>query len=96
MHYGYHVILCLYTLRKEDETMLITAMVNECDFDNIKFDEPVAGAHLVVQGATGRWCTVMYVGPEALARSIESGGAKPITWEQAVEQIEKEGGWLDL
>ena len=72
--------------------MLVAGMVPECDVDDIKFDAPVEGAWVVSQGATGRWCPVLWVGPEALSRSSQT----PITYEEAVAQVEQEGGWADF
>ena len=45
----------------------MTAYVTECDFTDRKYAEPVLGAWCLAQGATGRWCCVMYMGPEELA-----------------------------
>lgn len=42
------------------------AMVTTCDLNTIDYDEPVEGAHVIVRGATGRWCCVMWAGPEYL------------------------------
>jgi len=47
--------------------MFIQAYVSECDFTGVKYDRPTMGAHAIARGATGRWCAVMYAGPEYLA-----------------------------
>ena len=72
--------------------MLIHAMVSECDLKGIKYDAPVQGAWVISQGATGRWCPVLYVGPEFLAGRKE----QPITREEALARVEQEGGWAEF
>ena len=42
------------------------ALVTECDCMSIEYDKPVMGAYVIAPGATGRWCCVMFVGPEFL------------------------------
>lgn len=47
--------------------MYVEMQVPECDFTGTRYDGPVKGAGAVAQGASGRWCVVMYAGPEYLA-----------------------------
>lgn len=73
--------------------MYVQSMVRECDFSDRKYDAPVAGAIAVARGATGRYCAVMYVGPEIL----EQTGVTPITMEEAYARIEIAGdGYPDF
>jgi hypothetical protein len=65
--------------------MFIKQQVPECDFDGIKYDTPTDGAGALARGASGRWCVVMYAGPEYLERN----DIKPITPEEAEEYIAK-------
>ena len=71
--------------------MLMQAMIDECDFTDRKYDTPVEGAWLILQGATGRWCPVMYAGPEYLADSKQP----VLTYEEVMAEIENKGGWPD-
>ena len=65
--------------------MYVKMMVPECDFNSIRYEAPVEGAGAVARGASGRWCVVMYAGPEYLAEH----GITPITHEEAYAQIEE-------
>ena len=67
--------------------MYVQAMVSECDFSNRKYDVPVMGAMAVSRGASGRYCPVMFVGPEILAQY----GVTPLTEEEAYAKIEAAG-----
>ena len=49
--------------------MYMEGKVTECDFTDSHYDEPVDGAHVLARGATGRWCCVMWAGPEYLAEN---------------------------
>jgi len=49
--------------------MYVKSLVSECDFINKCYSKPVEGADLLCQGATGRWCCVMTVGPEWLTEN---------------------------
>jgi hypothetical protein len=64
--------------------MYIKKMVPECDFTGKKYDPPVMGAAAIARGHSGRWCEVMWMGPEYLAES----GITPIYPEQAQQYIE--------
>lgn len=73
--------------------MLMSAMVRECDFTDRKYDDYVKGGWYLAQGATGRYCAVMYVGPEY----IEENGLEPISREEAEARVNaQEGAWVDF
>ena len=73
--------------------MYVQAMVRECDFSDRKYDTPVSGAIAVSRGASGRYCPVMFVGPEILAQH----GVTPLTEEEAYAKIEAAGdGYADF
>jgi len=74
--------------------MFVEGLVKECDFTDTRYESAVSGAWIVVQGATGRWCTVMHVGPEYLRENNLEGNV--LTVEQAEREVEREGGWLDI
>jgi len=74
--------------------MLVEGVVTECDFSQRRYDAPVQGAWVVAQGATGRWCTVMHVGPEYIR---ENGLERDLlTVAQAEREVDRAGGWLDI
>jgi len=74
--------------------MYVIAMVVSCDFHDTKYDPPVEGAHLVSQGASGRWCTVLHMGPEEVARQR----IEVLSREEALAHIEAkgDGGWAEF
>ena len=72
--------------------MFITRFVPECDITNKTYNPPVAGAAAIAQGATGRWCEVMWFGPEYIAEQ----GIKPISYEEAVAKCTEIGGEIDF
>ena len=73
--------------------MYMREMVPECDFTQTKYDTPVEGAWCLAQGATGRYCAVMYVGPEYIAEH----GLQTISREEAEARVEAEdGAWVDF
>ncbi len=72
--------------------MFVESFVPECDFTKVKYPSVVKGAYAVAQGATGRWCAVMYAGPEVIAEK----GWEILTREEAYAKIEKEGGYADF
>ena len=74
--------------------MLVEGLVSECDFSGIKYQGNVWGAWVVAQGATGRWCTVMYVGPEYIRNNHLK--TQVLTVEQAYRQIDLKGGYPDF
>lgn len=67
--------------------MIINAKVTHCDFTDRRYDRPVDGAACLAQGATGRWCEVLWIGPEHVAEA----GVKTITREEAIQQIGNNG-----
>ena len=66
--------------------MLIHKMVSMCDMSQQAYDEPVNGAAVLAQGATGRWCEVMHIGPENKARCV-AAGQTVLTYEQACAKV---------
>lgn len=71
--------------------MFIPALINECDFTGKQYEAPVMGAYVLGRGATGRWCPVLSVGPEA----IEEYQFKLVSEEEAHSIIAAKGDWLD-
>ena len=70
--------------------MYIKQMVTECDFTDRKYDKPVEGAGVVAQGATGRWCVVMWAGPEF----VQENNLTVLEPAEAEARIENElSGW---
>lgn len=55
--------------------MIIFKNVTSCDFTEEQYDTPVAGIAVIAQGATGRWCEVMWGGPSILEQEIADGTA---------------------
>jgi len=47
--------------------MYVKMKVPECDFTSKKYSSLVDGAGCIARGASGRWCVVMYAGPEFLS-----------------------------
>jgi hypothetical protein len=73
--------------------MYVQAIVRECDFSDRKYDAPVMGAMVVSRGATGRYCPVMFVGPEILAQH----NCVPLTEQEAYSKIAMAGdGYPDF
>jgi hypothetical protein len=73
--------------------MYVQAMVRECDFSDRKYEVPVLGAMAVARGASGRYCPVMFVGPEILAQH----GVTALTEEEAYAKIKLNGdGYADF
>ena len=73
--------------------MYVQAMVRECDFSDRKYDSPVMGAIVVSRGASGRYCPVMFVGPEILAQH----NCVPLTEQEAYSKIAMAGdGYPDF
>jgi hypothetical protein len=63
-----------------------------CDMNRIKYDQPVRGAGMVCQGATGRYCVVLVGGPEWIADNPQT---EMVSWDEAAKRIEAEGWWLE-
>ena len=72
--------------------MMIQTLVTECDITGARYDRPVSGGGFIAQGATGRWCVVLHVGPEAILEH----NYQAITYDEAVRQAEAIGGWADF
>lgn len=72
--------------------MLVARQVSNCDITGITYPEPVDGAAVVAQGATGRWCEVLWIGPE----QIKAEGHTLKTYEEAVAYAEMRGGEIDF
>jgi hypothetical protein len=73
--------------------MYVQAMVRECDFSDRKYNSPVMGAMVVSRGASGRYCPVMFVGPEILAQH----NCVPLTEQEAYSKIAMAGdGYPDF
>lgn len=66
--------------------MLIHSLVNSCDITSERYAEPVNGGAHLAQGATGRWCEVLHVGPSELAKQIEAG-AQVLSRDEAIKLI---------
>lgn len=63
--------------------MLIFKQVRECDFSGEVYGMPVDGFAVIAQGATGRWCEVMYGGPTELSRVLRADGEEVLTVDEA-------------
>ena len=73
--------------------MYVSMMVPECDMNDMKYSPAVEGAGILAQGATGRYCVVLYAGPEYL----KENNITPMTYEDAVSKVEsKPGAWVDF
>ena len=73
--------------------MIIARKVTHCDFTDRQYGKAVDGVAFLAQGATGRWCEVMWCGPEEAARKGYDKSA--ISYEQAVAAAEVTG-WVDF
>ena len=72
--------------------MYVESYVPECDITGVKYSSAVKGAAAIARGATGRYCEVLWVGPEY----IVEGGLTVITKDEAYAVVEKEGGYADF
>lgn len=72
--------------------MFVSAKVPSCDFTGTEYGKLVDGAYAIAQGATGRWCAVLYVGPEWLAEN----NAKVEDYDEVVSRMEAEGQIVDF
>lgn len=73
--------------------MLIHKRVRECDFTGKSYNSEVDGIAVLAQGATGRWCEVMWGGPE-WKEGLEKQGVEILTREEAISQISH--GYVDF
>lgn len=78
-----------YTHRLVDKEfeMFVEAMVSSCDMNDYEYDGLVQGAMVLAQGGTGRWCAVMYCGPEWVAQN----NATIYTYDEAVKILTDKG-----
>jgi len=72
--------------------MYVETWVDSCDITKRNYDSVVLGAAAVAQGATGRYCEVIWIGPEYIAER----GLTVHTREEAYAIVEKEGGYADF
>jgi hypothetical protein len=72
--------------------MYVETWVDSCDITKVKYPSVVKGAAAVAQGATGRYCEVIWIGPEYIAER----GLKVHTRKEAYAIVEKEGGYADF
>ena len=76
--------------------MFIDYKVTECDFTNKQYGRLVDGVGAIAQGASGRWCVVMWGGPEYKARLIAEG-TEILDEDEARARIDASGnGWADF
>jgi hypothetical protein len=69
--------------------MMIARKDTRCDFSNRNYDTPVMGVAMIAQGATGRWCEVLWCGPEEAAAAGYDKNV--ISYEEAVAKAEASG-----
>ena len=72
--------------------MYVETWVDSCDITKVKYPSVVKGAAAVAQGATGRYCEVIWIGPEYIAEC----GLTVHTREEAYAIVKKEGGYADF
>ena len=72
--------------------MFYSRLVSQCDFLDKTYSTKVMGAAALAQGATGRWCEVMWAGPEFL----KENNIIPISYDQAVDAAQTSGGEIDF
>jgi len=70
----------------------IDMTTRRCDWNQIDYDQPVRGAGLICQGATGRYCVVMVCGPEWIAHNRNT---EIVSWDEAAKRVEAMGAWLE-
>ena len=73
--------------------MFISAKISECDFNNITYPTPVTGAAALARGATGRWCEVLWFGPEWIAEHPE---VELLSRDEASKRVEALGEYADF
>jgi hypothetical protein len=72
--------------------MIIKANVSTCDITDRNYGKYVEGAAALARGATGRWCAVLWFGPEYIA----DNDLKIISREEAVKRVEALGDRVDF
>ena len=72
--------------------MFIRRMVTHCDVTQTSYKTPVSGMAGIARGATGRWCEVMWFGPEY----IKKHGLKATPYNEAVKYVESLGDEVDF
>ena len=72
--------------------MYVETWVDSRDITKVKYPSVVKGAAAVAQGATGRYCEVIWIGPEYIAER----GLTVHTREEAYAIVKKEGGYADF
>lgn len=73
--------------------MYVEGYIPCCDYTGETFNEEVKGIHCIAQGATGRWCTVMYMCDDYAKKH----NIVPISYDEAVARIQNSGsGWVDF
>jgi len=76
--------------------MIIHKQVTQCDMTGGEYPGGVDGIAYLSQGASGRWCEVLWGGPEEKAR-IQKDGAEILTDDEARNRIAESGnGWPDF
>ena len=73
--------------------MMVFGMITACDISGTKYPRPVQGIHCLARGATGRWCCVLYIGPDS--PNWVDRVQYVISVEEAASKIESMGDWLD-
>lgn len=73
--------------------MFISTMVSACDIKDITYPTPVMGAAALARGATGRWCEVLWFGPEWIAEHPE---AVLLSRDEASKRVEALGEEVDF
>jgi hypothetical protein len=73
--------------------MWMREMVSMCDFTDTRYPTAVEGAWVLAQGNTGRYCCVMFAGPEY----IKEHNINPMCREDAEAYVESiAGAWVDF
>lgn len=72
--------------------MLIHQIVNSCDITSENYPEPTNGGAYLAQGATGRWCEVIHIGPSELSKQIELG-VEVLSRDDAIKTIMAKPGF---
>jgi hypothetical protein len=73
--------------------MHIFGEVNHCDFEDKDYPLYTEGIHFFAQGATGRFCWVMSMGPDC--EGFNKYAETTMTIEELETRCEELGGWLN-